>query len=53
MLYFKTVEKNVETLNGTPTPLTKEESKAFDEKYDETVTKINLIKKKIAFAKKL
>lgn len=52
-IFYKAVEKNVETLNGVPTPLTKEESKAFDDKYDEAVAKINLIKKKIAFAKKL
>ena len=52
-IFYRAVEKGLETLNGVPTPLTIEESKSFDEKHKSTVREVELIKRKIAYAKKL
>ncbi len=50
-IFYNAVSKNVETLDGIPHPLTKEESMAFDRKHEQTVQKVNLLKSKINFVK--
>jgi hypothetical protein len=51
--FYKAVEKGLETLNGVPSPLTIEESKSFDDKHESAVREVELIKRKIGYAKKL
>lgn len=50
-IFKNSVRKNVESLDKVPEPLSKLESEAFDEKYDETIENINILKKKIGIAK--
>lgn len=52
-IFKNSVRKNVESLDGIPEPLSKIESEAFDEKYDETIENINVLKKKIEVAKSI
>ena len=52
-IFKNSVRKNVESLDGIPEPLSKVESEAFDEKYDETIQNINLLKRKMEIAKSI
>lgn len=53
MIYEQLVDKNIETLDGVPEPLTRSESEAFDLKYEQGLEKIELIKRKIKYAEEL
>lgn len=53
IIFQNSVKEGLHTLDKVPKPLTEKEARAFDQKYKEALEEVDLIKRKIAGAKKL